>query len=568
MKAVAPAPDTALNPDLSPPPHVFAVLTPDAAEIRDTLRRAEKRLSVTELANPTELLRESLLRGTAAEAVVLTLPARDEAVQWARSRARVLAFAGQTVAVVAVEDAGSRHGSGESFARWAEDLAGAFRSGNVATRWVPVAAHWHSGPSVAAVLEALPVRAVNRDRPLRIGVRGVSRSASGKVVVGRVLSGAVRIGETLLFSPIHTTAQVERLENVAGQAADFAEAGGEIRLFLRGEVPLEGGVIASHPDDPPIEANRCKARVFWQGETPLPIGGQTRLRLGEQELPAELVAIEQVLDRGSLESVAGRAELAPGEAALVTLQTRGALVLDNHERNPALSHFTLLQEGAAAGGGQLYGGHYLVRAAVKSQNIFWSEGNVTARDRAVRNGHPGAVVWLTGLSGSGKSTISRALERELFRMGMHVYVLDGDNVRHGLNSNLGFSPEDREENIRRVAEVAKLLSDAGVIAITAFISPYRRDRRRAREIALESGGEFIEVFVDAPLEVCERRDAKGLYKRARAGEIREFTGISAPYEAPADPELTVRTDEMQLEQCVARIVEYLRSFLGKGVTPV
>ena len=153
-------------------------------------------------------------------------------------------------------------------------------------------------------------------------------------------------------------------------------------------------------------------------------------------------------------------------------------------------------------------------------------------------------------------------------MGMHVYVLDGDNVRHGLNSNLGFSPEDREENIRRVAEVAKLLSDAGVIAITAFISPYRRDRRRAREIALEAGGEFIEVFVDAPLEVCERRDAKGLYKRARAGEIRDFTGISAPYEAPADPELTVRTDQLNLEECVARIVEYLRNFLRWGTPAV
>jgi adenylylsulfate kinase len=183
---------------------------------------------------------------------------------------------------------------------------------------------------------------------------------------------------------------------------------------------------------------------------------------------------------------------------------------------------------------------------------------VTAPQRARRNGHKGAVLWLTGLSGSGKSTISRALERELFELGMQVYVLDGDNVRHGLNSNLGFSPQDREENIRRIAEVAKLLSDAGIIAVTAFISPYRDDRRRAREIALEAGGEFIEVFVNAPLGVCEQRDVKGLYRRARAGEIKEFTGISAPYEAPNDPEVSVRTDILTRDECVARIISFLR----------
>ena len=168
------------------------------------------------------------------------------------------------------------------------------------------------------------------------------------------------------------------------------------------------------------------------------------------------------------------------------------------------------------------------------------------------------MIWLTGLSGSGKSTLSHEIERELFNLNHNVYVLDGDNVRHGLNSNLGFSPEDRVENIRRVAEVAKLLADAGVIAVTAFISPYRQDRRRAREIVLEGGCDFYEIFVDAPLEVCEQRDPKGLYRKARAGEIREFTGVSAPYEAPADPELTVRTDRESLPESVVRVLEFLR----------
>ena len=196
-------------------------------------------------------------------------------------------------------------------------------------------------------------------------------------------------------------------------------------------------------------------------------------------------------------------------------------------------------------------------AVVKARNIFWNEGTVTPRDRILRNGHRGAVIWLTGYSGAGKSTVARALERELFDAGMQVTVLDGDNVRHGLNADLGFSPGDRVENIRRVAEVAALLADAGVIVITAFISPYREDRRRAREIALRAG-DFVEVFVDTPIEVCERRDCKGLYKKARAGELKDFTGISAPYEAPAGAEVTVYTDRQPLAESVARIAEFLR----------
>ena len=241
----------------------------------------------------------------------------------------------------------------------------------------------------------------------------------------------------------------------------------------------------------------------------------------------------------------------------LTLQTRGPLVIDNHDRVPSLGRFVLVKDGRICGGGITFGGVYTERSAVKSKNISWTEGKITAQRRAQLTGHRGAVVWLTGLSGAGKSTIAQGVEAELFTRGMHAYVLDGDNIRHGLNSNLGFSPEDRVENIRRVSEVAKLMADAGTVVITAFISPYRADRRRAREIALESKAEFIEVHVDAPLRVCEERDPKNLYKKARAGEIRDFTGIDAPYEAPEDPEITVRTDEQTPEESVAVILEQL-----------
>ncbi len=197
-----------------------------------------------------------------------------------------------------------------------------------------------------------------------------------------------------------------------------------------------------------------------------------------------------------------------------------------------------------------------------SQNISWSHSKVSREERAQLLGHGAATVWLTGLSGSGKSTIAIELERLLTERGVSAYVLDGDNVRHGLNSNLGFSPEDRTENIRRIGEVAKLFNDAGAIVLTAFISPYREDRDRVREIL--PPGQFLEVLVDCPLEVCEQRDVKGLYQKARSGEIPEFTGISAPYEAPEKPELVLKTAEASLEECVSSVLTDLQK---RGIVP-
>ena len=200
-------------------------------------------------------------------------------------------------------------------------------------------------------------------------------------------------------------------------------------------------------------------------------------------------------------------------------------------------------------------------AEQKATNIVWHKGAVTRDDRERLNGHRGCTVWLTGLSGSGKSTVAVDLEKALLTRGVRAYVLDGDNVRHGLNKNLGFSPADRTENIRRIGEVAKLFTDAGLVAITAFISPYRADRDQVRALMPD---DFVEVLVDCPLEVCEQRDVKGLYEKARAGKIPEFTGISAPYEAPLTPELTLRTASQSVEESVAQIVKYLTQ---RGTVP-
>jgi len=200
-------------------------------------------------------------------------------------------------------------------------------------------------------------------------------------------------------------------------------------------------------------------------------------------------------------------------------------------------------------------------AKLRSPEVVWHRTEISADDRALRNGHKGAVLWLTGLSASGKSTLAMELEAELFRHGLNTYVLDGDNVRHGLCGDLGFSPRDRAENIRRIGEVAHLMVDAGLIVITTFISPYRVDRDRVRKILKDNGSEFIEVFVKCPLAVCQQRDPKGLYKKALAGQVKEFTGVSAPYEEPLTPELVLETDRLSVAECVTVIMDYLRELV-------
>jgi bifunctional enzyme CysN/CysC len=418
---------------------------------------------------------------------------------------------------------------------------------------------WYCGASVLEALDLLEPQQRDVDLPLRFCVQDVYRFDGRRIIAGRIETGTLRVGDQLVFSPANKSSVVATIESWAAQENSApAVAGDSIGITLSEQIFVERGYIASHENETPIETNRFHSDLFWIVREPLRVGHLYTLRLATQDVKCEVVSIERVMDSSTLESMGdGREQLERNEIGRLTIQTRGRLVIDNHDRIPNLGRFVIIDDGQICGGGTIFGGVYTDRTVTKSKNIFWTEGKITARQRAIRSGHHGAVVWLTGLSGAGKSTIAQSLERDLFLRGLHTYVLDGDNIRHGLNSNLGFSPDDRVENIRRVSEVAKLMADAGTVVITAFISPYRMDRSRAREIALEGNAEFIEVFVDAPLEVCEARDPKNLYKKARAGQIREFTGIDAPYEAPEDPEIVVRTDQQSVDESVATILEQL-----------
>lgn len=417
---------------------------------------------------------------------------------------------------------------------------------------------WFYGGNLLEEIEKLNVVSSAADLPLRFPIQGVYRIDNRRILAGRVESGTIKVGDQLVFSPHNKTARVATIERWPATVAEFASAGESIGITLSDQIFIERGHIASHRTDGPVESNRLRGKIFWLGREPLSPGRRYRIKLVTQDVECEVVAVNKVVDAATLKSdpIEG-SELRLNEVGEVTLQIRAPLVFDNHDRIPNLGRFVLSDGDHLVGGGIVFGAVYTTRKQIKSENIFWSESAITAGRRADRNGHRGAVVWLTGLSGAGKSTIAGTLERELFQRSMHTYVLDGDNLRHGLNSNLGFTPEDRAENIRRVSEVAKLMADAGTVVITSFISPYRIDRRLAREVALQAGAEFVEIFVNAPLSVCEERDPKGLYQKARTGELKGFTGIDAPYEPPEDPEIVVHTDRQSPQESVNQILDEL-----------
>ena len=545
-------------------------VTIDTTEI--PFRTPRRRYAIIDAPGHKEFLKNMITGASRADAAVLVIGANEGVREQSRRHAYLLSMLGIKHLIVVVNKMDLVDYSEERFREIEQDYrkflvdlgleahafipASAKEGENVARASMKM--KWYCRANVLEALDLLEPQRPDVDLPLRFCVQDVYRFDGRRIVAGRIETGTLQVGDQLVFSPANKSSIVATIERWKAPANGPALAGDSIGITLSEQIFVERGYVASHENETPIETNRFHADLFWIVREPLRVGRFYDLRLATQEVKCQIVSIERVMDSSTLETKThGREQLERNEVGRLIIQTRGPLVMDNHDRIPNLGRFVIVDDRKICGGGTIFGGVYTDRQVTKSQNIFWTEGKITARARALRSGHRGAVVWFTGLSGAGKSTLAQALERDLFHHGMHTYVLDGDNIRHGLNSNLGFSPEDRVENIRRVSEVAKLMADAGAVVITAFISPYRMDRRRAREIALEGNAEFIEVFVDAPLEVCEARDPKNLYKKARAGEIREFTGIDAPYEAPEDPEIVVRTDQQTVDESVATILEQL-----------
>ncbi len=554
-------------------------ITIDTTQI--PFKTAKRNYMIIDAPGHKEFLKNMITGASSADAAVLVIAANEGVQEQSKRHAYLLSLLGVRQFCVVVNKMDLADYSEARFLEIEKKYRVFLKTLNLETDvFIPASARfgenitarstkmkWHHGPTLAEALDAMTPMAPPTDLPLRLCVQDVYKFDDRRIIAGRIETGTLQVGDELVFSPANKTSIVQSIEHwqPASTAATsprgnggMAIAGDSIGITLQEQIFVERGYVASHSKDTPIETNRFHADLFWIARQPARLSHLYTARLATQEVKCQIVSLDEVMDSSSLERNPTKADqLARNEVGRLTIQTRAPIVLDNHDRLPPLGRFVLVDDGMICGGGIIHGGVYTDRSAIKSKNIFWSEGKITAQARATQHGHRGAVVWLTGLSGSGKSTIAQALERELFIRAMHPYVLDGDNVRHGLNSNLGFAPEDRVENIRRVSEVAKLMADAGNVVITAFISPYRADRQRARAIAMEGNAEFIEVFVDAPLEVCEERDPKNLYKKARAGQIREFTGIDAPYESPVDPEIVVQTNQQSVEESVASILERL-----------
>ncbi len=527
-----------------------------------------------------EFLRNMITGASAADAAVLLIDAQQGVRQQSRHHGYLLHLLGVEQVAVIINKMDMVDFAQKRFDEIRDDytkyLAGL---GIKPSAFIPIVARdgdnlatasprmkWHRGPTVVEALDSFAPSRPAVDLPLRLPLQDVYKFDDKRIFAGRVESGGFKVGDRLLFSPGNKTARVASIEQWnAPVPPTRAEAGQSVGFTLDEQVFVERGEMASHETDPPIETTVFKARLFWMAREALAVGAELTLRLNTRETKATVQAIERVVDTETLEETAATSVPRDGVADVV-LRTRGLVALDEYKTMKRTGRFVALDAGGIAAGGLIrMDGYPDQRASVtpRATNVIRVEHRVSAAQRAQRSGHRGGVLWFTGLSGAGKSTLAMEVEQRLFQMGYQVYVLDGDNVRRGINANLGFTPEERAENIRRVGELAALFADAGMIAVAAFISPYRADRERARTAAREVA--FHEVYIKADLSVCEKRDPKGLYKKARTGEIAEFTGVTAPYEEPEKPELTVDTSKAAIDQCARQIVDYVaKTFVLKA----
>jgi bifunctional enzyme CysN/CysC len=544
-------------------------ITIDTTQIH--FKTAQRPYVIIDAPGHTEFLKNMITGAASAEAALLMVDVREGALEQSRRHAYLLHLLGvkQVAVVVNKMDAVDYNafkfdGVAGQITRY---LAGL---GITPTHIIPVSARdgqnivtratetdWYEGPTVVEALDAFRHEPSPTDQPLRFPIQDVYKYDDNRILAGRIESGALKVGDVLSFAPGGARATVTGIEAWSvPEVPTQARAGQSIGITLDKRIFAERGHIAYHEDSAPRLVHRLTVRLFWLSSTPLTVGKTFTLKLTTAEHRVTVEAINSVVNIEDLSTGAAK-EVGRNDIAEVVLRTRSPVAIDRAEDLVRTGRGVLLD------GYDVVGGFITLELADNAvANLFEVSHNVTPNERFAANGHRGGVIWLTGLSGAGKSTLAMGLERALFQRGRQVYTLDGDGLRMGLNAGLGFSPQDRAENIRRTAEVAKLFAEAGMIVIASLISPLRADRDKARAIA---GDRFHEVYVAADLAICESRDPKGLYKKARAGEIKEFTGISAPYEAPEKPELAIDTGKLDEQEALAQLLAYVeRAMIEEG----
>ena len=414
---------------------------------------------------------------------------------------------------------------------------------------------WYSGPSLIAHLESVDVEDEATASPFRLPVQWVNRpDLDFRGFSGQIVGGAIEAGDRVRVLPGGQTSTVARIVTMDGDL-ERARAGQSVTITLADEIDVSRGDVLAPADAPPPVADQFEAHLVWMDEDEMLPERRYLCQLGTVTVPARITRVKHKVNVNTLEKAAAET-LALNEIGVCNISFDRPVPFDAYTENRDMGGLILIDRLT----NRTVGAGMIMHALRRADNIHWQAVDVNEASRRKLNGHGAAVVWLTGLSGSGKSTIANALEKQLHARGCHTYLLDGDNVRHGLNRDLGFTEADRVENIRRVTEVAALMADAGLIVIASFISPFASERRAAREII---GDGFLEVFVDAPLSVVEARDPKGLYKKARAGELKNFTGIDSPYEAPEAPDVRIDTMTTTPEEAGGVLLDRLR---GKGIT--
>jgi len=413
---------------------------------------------------------------------------------------------------------------------------------------------WYTGRTLLEALEGIDVERNDLLKEMRFPIQLVSRpDANFRGYAGTIASGEIAVGDSVLALPSRKSSKVREITTADGPL-EKAGTHQAVTVVLEDEIDLSRGDVLVHPDHRPTLARTFDAHIIWMGEAPLLPGKRYEFKIGSRYVKGLVDSIQHRIDVNDLTTRAAEA-LDLNGLARVRIALEEPVAIDDYKLSRATGSFIVIDllHFGTVGAGMVIAPAQTTR----STDVVWQPTKVSASIRANQKNQRPAVVWLTGLSGSGKSTISNALEQALVQRGHHSYLLDGDNVRHGLNKDLGFSDADRNENIRRIGEVASLFVDAGLLVITAFISPFRADRNKIRERIGDA--QFIEVYVSTPLEECERRDPKGLYVKARAGQIRDFTGIDSPYEPPIAPQITIDTSKQDLGASVDQILRYLEN---------
>ena len=544
-------------------------ITIDTAQIR--FRTEARPYVIIDAPGHKEFLKNMITGAASAEAAVLVIDAHEGVQEQSRRHGYLLHLLGLRQIAVAVNKMDLVNFDQARFEVVRAEIVAYLNSIGVEPTYViPVAARsganinskaaetpWYTGPSVLEALDRFVPSKAATDMPLRLPVQDVYKFDERRIIAGRIESGRFKVGDTLVFAPSGKSARIASIEGWGDNhvAAVAAGAGQSVGITLDEQIFVERGQVASLQNHTPRQSHSLTARVFWLGHAPLKVGNRYKLKLATAEHVVEVAAIERVIDVEDLANHHG-AEVGRNAVAEVVFRGKSPIAHDSFLDNPRLGRFVLVEGYDIVGGGVIAGTQDEASKEHRSAHLTPVEHKVNAETRAIANGHRGGVVWLTGLSGAGKSTIAMEVERQLFLKGWQVSVLDGDNIRQGLCSDLGFSPEDRAENIRRIGETAHLFAQAGLIVVTSFISPYRSDRAKVRSIGPD---DFHEIYVATSLEECERRDPKGLYKKARAGEIPEFTGISAPFETPELPELTLVNEGKSIDEAVAELLRYIES---------